>query len=193
MPSLMNRNPCLLTVLLLLAALGVDVHAAAEAGEGGGLVSMLAKLLNFAALAGLLAYFLKSPLVAYLASRSTQIRQDLVTAAQQRAAASAQLAEIEQKMRALPGELEALKQRGAEDVRAERERISATAAAERERLLGQTRREIESRLRIAKRELTAHAADLAVAVARRRIEQSITPDDHLRLVDRYAAQLGEAR
>ena len=96
-------------------------------------------------------------------------------------------------MRALPGELEALKQRGAEDVRAERERISATAAAERERLLDQTRREIESRLRIAKRELTAHAAELAVAVARRRIEQSITPDDHLRLVDRYAAQLGEAR
>lgn len=189
----MNRMPRVLTALIVLGALGADVHAAAETAEGGGLVSMIAKLLNFALLAGVLVYFLKSPLMAYLASRSTRIRQDLVTAAQQRAAAAAQLAEIEQKMRALPAELEALTERGAEDVRAERERIASAAAAERERLLQQTRREIESRLRFAKRELTAHAAELAVAVARRRIEQSITPDDQLRLLDRYAAQLGEVR
>jgi F-type H+-transporting ATPase subunit b len=180
-------------VLVLVFCFGADVDAAAEGAEGGGIVSMIAKLLNFAVLAGLLVYFLKSPLMAYLASRSTQIRQALVTAADLKATASAQLAEIEQKIRALPDELEALKRRGAEDVEAEKARIARTAAVERERLLEQTRREIESRLRVATRELTAHVADLAVAVARRRIEQSITPDDQLRLVDRYAAQLREAR
>ncbi len=192
MLSSMTRIPCVFTALLVLA-LGADVHAAAQAGEGGGLVSMIAKLVNFAILAGLLAYFLKSPLMAYLAARITQIRQDLVTASQQRAAAGAQLAQIAQRMRALPAELEALKQRGAEDVQAERTRIASAAAAERERLLAQTRREIESRLRIAKRELAAHTAELAVTVARRRIEQSITAADQLRLLDRYATQLGEGR
>jgi F0F1-type ATP synthase membrane subunit b/b' len=49
------------------------------------------------------------------------------------------------------------------------------------------------RLRIARRELTEHAAFLAVGVAEQRIRRSITPDDQLRLVDRYASQLKEAR
>lgn len=178
---------------LLVSLLAGDVHAAAEGAAEGGVLSMVAKLVNFALLVGVLAYFLKSPLVAYLASRSTQIRQDLVTAAEMRATAAAHLAEIERKMHALPGELESLKRRGAEDVEAEKARIARAAALERERLLEHARREIDGRLRTAKRDLTAHAADLAVGIARRRIEQSMTPDDQLRLVDRYAAQLREAR
>lgn len=183
----------LLTLLLVGLVLTGDLQAAAEGGEGGGLMETIAKLANFAILAGVLVYFLKSPIAAYLASRSTQIRQDLVTAADMRNAASTQLAEIEQKLKALPAELEALKARGAEDLKAERERIAHAAAAERDRLLDHTRREIESRLRIARRDLAAYAAELATQVARTRIERTITPEDHLRLVDRYAAQLKEAR
>src|SRR5690606_13800951 len=129
----------------------------------------------------------------YLASRSTQIRQDLVTAAEMKASASAQLAEIDKKMQALPAELEALRRQGAEDVKAEQARITQAAAEERERLLEQTRREIEMRLRIARRELTEYAAHLAVQVAETRIRHTITPDDQIRLVDRYASQLQEAR
>jgi F0F1-type ATP synthase membrane subunit b/b' len=110
-----------------------------------------------------------------------------------RAAASAQLAEIEKKMQALPAELETLRRQGAEDIRAEQARITQAAADERTRLLEQTRREIDMRLRIARRELTEHAAHLAVQVAETRIRRTITPDDQIRLVDRYASQLTEAR
>lgn len=151
------------------------------------------RLANFAILAGTLVYFLRTPIANYLASRSAQIRQDLVTAADMRAAATAQLAEIESRLKALPAELEALKRQGAEDVQAERARIERAAAEERTRLLEQTRREIDMRLRIARRELTEHAARLAVQVAETRIRRSITPEDQLRLVDRYASQLREAR
>jgi F0F1-type ATP synthase membrane subunit b/b' len=49
------------------------------------------------------------------------------------------------------------------------------------------------RLRIARRELTEHAAQLAVQVAHDRIQRTITPEDQLRLVDRYTTQLREAR
>jgi F0F1-type ATP synthase membrane subunit b/b' len=45
------------------------------------------------------------------------------------------------------------------------------------------------RMRIARRELTEHAAALAVDVAEVRIRRTITPDDQMRLVDRYATQL----
>jgi F-type H+-transporting ATPase subunit b len=169
--------------------------AAQEAGqghesEGGGWLPVVAKAFNFAVLAGVLVYFLKSPLVSYMDGRIRKVREDLVSAAETRETASRQLAEIDAKLKALPGEIEQLKVRGAEDLAAERARIEAAAEAERQRLLEQTRREIEMRLQVARRELVEHAADLAVRVASTRIQQTITPDDQARLVDRYAAQIG---
>jgi F-type H+-transporting ATPase subunit b len=164
-----------------------------EHAEGNPVLELVARLVNFGILVGALAYLLRSPIAGYLASRSTQIRQELVTASEMRAAASAQLTEIERKMQALPAELEALRKQGAEDVKAEQARIAQAAARERERLLEQTRREIDMRLRVARRELTEHAAHLAVQVAEQRIRRTITPDDQIRLVDRYASQLKEAR
>jgi F-type H+-transporting ATPase subunit b len=169
--------------------------AAKEAEQGGeahkgGWLAVIAKTVNFAILAGVLVYFLKTPLLGYLDSRITKVREDLVTAAQTREAATRQLAEIEARLGALPAELETLKARGAEEIAAERARIERAAEAERQRLLEHTRREIEMRLRVARRDLVAHAADLAVQIASTRIRRSITPDDQARLIDRYAAQLG---
>jgi F-type H+-transporting ATPase subunit b len=171
-----------------------DAHEDEHAAEGDhGIMDSVWRLANFGILAFLLVHFLKAPIAAYLASRSTQIRQDLVTAADMRSTATSQLAEIDKRMQALPGELDALKRQGAEDVKAEQARITKAAEDERVRLLDQTRREIDMRLRIARRELTEHAARLAVSVAETRIKRSITPDDQVRLVDRYASQLKEAR
>jgi F-type H+-transporting ATPase subunit b len=169
------------------------VVAEGEHAEGNPVVETIARLVNFGILVGALVYLLRSPIAAYLASRSTQIRQELVSASEMRAAASGQLAEIERKMQALPAELESLRKQGAEDVKAEQARIAQAATQERTRLLEQTRREIEMRLRIARRELTEHAAQLAVQVAEQRIRHSITPDDQIRLVDRYASQLREVQ
>ncbi|HTL43702.1 MAG TPA: hypothetical protein VL262_05135 [Vicinamibacterales bacterium] len=161
-----------------------------EEAAGGGWMPVIAKAFNFAILAGVLVYFLKAPLLAYLDSRITRVREDLVTAAETREAASRQLAEIDARLKQLPAEIEHLEARGAEDLAAERARIEAAAEAERRRLLEHTRREIDMRVQVARRELVEHAATLAVQVASSRIEQTITADDQARLVDRYAAQLG---
>lgn len=163
--------------------------AFAAAGGDLSLGAHIARLANFAILVGVLYYFLKGPIVTYLNNRHTEIRQDLVTASEMRAAASAQLAGIQQRMLTLPAELEALRRQGAEDVAAEQARIAEAAAAERERLLETTRREIAMQLRLAQRELTEHAASLAIAIAGERLRRTITPDDQLRLLDRYTAQL----
>jgi F0F1-type ATP synthase membrane subunit b/b' len=121
------------------------------------------------------------------------VREYLVKAAAMREDATRQLAEIEAKLKALPGELEALKQRGAAEIIAERARIEQAAEVERQRLLEHTRREIDMRLRIARRQLVEFGAALAVSVASERIKRSITPADQARLVDRYTAQLAGAR
>jgi F-type H+-transporting ATPase subunit b len=165
--------------------------AQGEEAHDEGWLPVIAKTVNFAILAGVLVYFLKTPLTEYLSSRIVKVRQDLVTAAETREAATRQLSDIHAKLAALPGELDALKQRGADEIAAERVRIQQAAEAERQRLLEHARREIDMRLRVARRELLDHAATLAVAVASERIKRSITPDDQARLVERYTSQLAE--
>lgn len=167
-------------------------HAAQEehpAEEHGMLSALLWPTANFIILAGGLYWFLRPPIKAYLADRHESIRKDLVEAANVKAAAAAELAEIDRKLQALPGELEALRRRGAEEIAAEEQRISAMAAAERDRLLEQTRREIELQVRLAKRELVEHAANLSVQLAGERIQKTMTPADQDRLVDRYLSQV----
>lgn len=174
-------------------ALGVLVFAptpALAATAEGGVMETVAKLFNFAVLAGILVYYLRRPIANYLVDRSQQIRQALVEASATRARASGDLESIQSRLAALPVELEALKARGAEEVQAEQARIRTLAAAERERVLAETRREIDQQYRLARRALVQETADQAATVARARIERDITPADQARLIDRYMTQVG---
>ena len=174
-------------------------HAQPAEGEhhdesiGGMILGMGWPVANFIIFVGVLYYFFNKPFSEYLSGRSSTIRKDLVEAAALKSTATAQLASIEQKLQALPGELSALRTRGAEDIKAEEQRIAAQAAADRERLLEQTRREIELQVRLAKKEILDHAADLSVQLATERIRKEVTPADQDRLVDRYLTQVKEQR
>jgi F-type H+-transporting ATPase subunit b len=168
-------------------------HAAAAGHEEGSpIVGMIARLFNFTILAGTLVYFLRTPIATYLRDRGTQIRGDLVKAADMRTSATAQLAAIDKKMAVLPAELDALRKTGAEELTAEESRMRRAAESERTRLLDQARREIDAQLKVAQRQLLAHTADLAVAIASKRVKATITAADQARLVDRYLGQLGRA-
>jgi len=164
-------------------------HAGAE--EHGGLSGLLWPVANFVVLLVLLNKFMRAPITDYLAGRSSQIRKDLVEAAELNKTATAQLADVDRKLQALPGELDALKTRGAEEIVAEEERIASAAAADRARLLTQTRREIEVRLQAAQRELSDHAATLALQLAEQKLAREMTAADHARLVTRYVDQVKE--
>jgi F-type H+-transporting ATPase subunit b len=173
-----------------------DAHGEAEAHEvslAAMLKSMMWPTINFIIFVGILYYLLNKPFAEYLAGRSATIRRDLVDAAALRDNATAQLAAIDQKLQALPGELTTLRTRGAEDIKAEEQRIAAAAAADRERLLEQTRREIDLQVRLAKKEILEHAADLSVQLATDRIKKEVTPADQDRLVDRYLSQVKEKK
>jgi len=58
-------------------------------------------------------------------------------------------------------------------------------------VLERTRREIDLQVRVAHRDLVEHAADLAVSLARTRLERSMTADDQTRLVERYTTEVGQ--
>jgi F-type H+-transporting ATPase subunit b len=168
-------------------------HAAQSEHAGGGhqasITDLFWPVVNFAILCWVLYYFLRAPLSSYLKDRDETIRKDLVDAAAIKSAATAQLEEIDRKLKALPGEIEAARARGRAEIAAEQQRISQQAAGERDRLLEQSRRDIDLQVRLAKRELTEHAADLALQLAGDRIGKETTPADHARLVDRYLEQV----
>lgn len=172
------------------AAPPAEHGAAAEAGEHEeGWMGTVAKAFNFALLAGILVYFLKAPIVQYLSTRGETIRRDLVEAKAVRSTAETQLGAVRSRLAALPAELDSLRARGREELAQERERLTKATAREREHLLDRTRREIDLQSRMARRALTVHAAELTTALARTRIEQSMTAQDQMRLVDRYTADV----
>jgi F-type H+-transporting ATPase subunit b len=176
------------------AAEQVGKEAAAEhaaGGEGGheSPWALPARIFNFAILAGGLFYLLRSPLAGYLTQMGIQVRSELTSAANLRKEAAAQLVAVEAKMQALPGEIEALKRRGAEEIAAEEGRIAGLAEAERQRLLEQATREIGMQLRIAERDLKQRAGELAVELATARVKRTITTADHERLVNQYVSQV----
>jgi len=169
-------------------------QAEAERGKGGHEAAspwaLVGRLFNFAILAGGLVYLLKSRFADYLRNRAVRIRSDLAKAKEMREEASAQLASIEERLKALPSELEALKRRGAAEVAAEQARMRAATEAERQRMIGQARREVDAQVRNAERMLLKRAGELAVNVASERVRRTITDADQARLVDRYLVQVG---
>jgi F-type H+-transporting ATPase subunit b len=177
-------------ILLLMAAPGL-VQAAADAAEEGhdSWMPTIAKIVNFAALAGILVYFLRSPIAGYLRTRGETIRKDLVEAASLRSSAEQQLTGMRTRLAQLPAELDELKRRGQEELAAERVRMKDATAREREKLLQRTRRDIDLQFRLARRALLEHTAELAMSLARERVERNITSDDHRRLIERYAAEV----
>jgi F-type H+-transporting ATPase subunit b len=177
------------TLLLTVAVTPALMAAGGEGGHEESIWPMAGKIFNFAVLAGVVYYFGRKPVAGYLANRKQQVRSDLVAAEEMKKTASAQIAEMDAKLAALPAELEALKTRGQQEIAAEQQRLRQLADAERTRLLDQATREIEQKTRIAQRELVEHAANLAVDVARTRIKDQITDDDQARLVDRYLAEV----
>ena len=187
-----------LGVVTLQAAAGqpveTDVEPAAEEhgeaeAEHESIWETVARLVNFAVLAGGLFVVLRTPLVTYLRDRGGQVRQDLETARLTTTDAEQQLVAIEEQLQALPTELEALKERGRNEVAAEEVRMRESTEAARQRLVDQSRREMDLQLRVAKRDLTHRAAKLAVAVASRRIQEHLDDADQLRLIDRYVEQV----
>ena len=189
----LKRKVLFLLLFSAIPAFAQDHAAEAEHAAPHSVTDMILAMgwpvANFIVFVGILYYFLNKPFRDYLAGRSSTIRKDLVEAAELKAAATAQLATIEQKLQALPGELDALRQRGASEIAAEQQRIAAAATADRDRLLEQTRREIDLQVRLAKKEILEHAADLSVQLATARIKKEVTPADQDRLVDRYLQQV----
>jgi F-type H+-transporting ATPase subunit b len=175
-----------------LAAMGV---AAAEEGgaHGGGSFDLVARVVNFAVLVGVIVYLLRKPLAQYLEAKSEQIRQELAEAARKREQARADRDAASARLTGIERDVAELRARAVEEAEAERARILSAAELEASRIRELARKEIATELEVARRRLKAEATELAVDLARRKLEQAVNERDRDLLFERSLEALKESR
>src|SRR6266568_7821032 len=147
----------------------------------------LAVVLNFAIVAGLIAWFSKKNLPAMFRSRTASIQKSLEEARKASEDANRRLSEIESRLARLDDEIAEMRGASDREAAAEEQRIKAAAEEDARRIVESATQEIAAATKAATRELTAYAADLAVTLASKQIRVD-TPTDQA-LVRRFGQQL----
>lgn len=163
--------------------------AGSEQEEKGSGRELFYKCVNFALLAGALAYFLRKPLASFLADRSASIRRSLEEGIKALRNSQTQIETVEEKLRRLEGEIAALKASAAEEMEAERLRLQKAADDEAERILQAARAQTEAAIRAAKLELKSYAADQAVQLAEEIVRQRLDEAGKEKLVSQFIEKL----
>ncbi len=152
---------------------------AAEAGGG----SELPKIVNFTILAAILVLALRKPLAAWLGARAQQIREQLADARADREEAARARELARSRTASLDDEVEAARRRIAESAAEEGRRIVAAAETQARKITAAAEAELQQEVRRAERRLAADAARLAARLARSRVENSLSDEDHERLLN----------
>lgn len=146
-------------------------------------------ILNFAIIAGLVAWALKKNLPAAFRTRTETIRKSMDEARRASEDANCRLAEIEGRLSKLDSEISTMKNKADADAAAEEERIRVSAEEDGRKIIASAEQEIEAVAKIARRDLKAYAAELAIALAEKRI--AVDPKTDEALVNRFVDQLGK--
>jgi len=147
----------------------------------------LAVMLNFAIVAGLIAWFSKKNLPGMFRSRTASIQKSLEEARRASEDANRRLSEIEARLGRLDDEINEMRSASEKEAAAEEERIKAAASEDARRIAESAGQEIEAAAKAARRELTAYAAELAVTLASKQIRVDAPTDQAL--VRRFGQQL----
>jgi len=134
--------------------------------------------INFLIIAGVIVWISSKNLPAFLRNRTAMIQKAMEEARQASAEANRRLAEIESRLSKLDVEI------GEMRAAAEKE---AAAEEDARKIVESVGQEVATAVRTARRELTAYAADLAVALAKKSIHIDSATDQTL--VQHFARQL----
>lgn len=157
------------------------------------LLPTIAKLVNLLLFVGLMVYFLRRPIIGAFQGRQESIRQELMRAEEERAAAEARLQEVEGRLARLDTEVEAIRANAQREATEERARVERATEAEIKKIREQARREIESAGKAARAELRTFTAEQSVKLAEEMIRRDIRPEDDAHLTSEYVEELGGVR
>jgi F-type H+-transporting ATPase subunit b len=175
--------------LILLAGLAALVPAAraAEQGEAGNLNGW--KWANFVVLAGGLGYLIGKNAGPFFATRSQQIRKDMVEAGVERQEADARVAGVERRLANLESEIAGLRAEAQKEAQAETSRMAQQTTLEMAKIQAQAEQEIASAAKAARTDLKRYSAQLAVGLAEGKIRERMTPAVEDALVEGFVHDL----
>jgi len=157
------------------------------------LLPTIAKLFNLLLFVGVMFYFLRRPIKEAFRARQQSIRDELMRAEEERAAAEARLEEVEGRLARLDTEVEAIRAQAQREAAEERARIERATEEEMRKIREQARREIESAAKAARSGLRAFTAEQSVQLAEQMIRRDIRPEDDANLAREYVEELGGVR
>jgi len=148
----------------------------------------LCVLSNFIVIAAVIFWASRKYLPGMFSARTAAIQKAMQEAQKASEEARRRLAEIESRLMKLDVEIGMMRDAAEKDGAAEEARIQAAAQADARKMVESAQLEIAAAAKAARRDLTAYAADLAVALAQKQIRVDAATDQAL--VRNFAGELG---
>lgn len=148
---------------------------------------MLSVFFNFAVVAILIVWAGAKFLPGVFSARTKAIQKAMQEAQKASEEARRKLAEIESRLMKLDVEIGMMRDAAEKEAAGEEARIHAAAEEDKRKIVESAQQEIAAAAKAARRELTAYAADLAVALAKKQIRVDAATDEAL--VRNFAGQL----
>jgi len=149
----------------------------------------LCLVLNFAVIFFFMFRLLRKILPGYFSGRTSAIQKGIEEARKMSEDARSRLSDVEGRLSRLDAEIAGMQREADENARAEEQRLLAAGEEERRRIVSSAEQEIEMAANSARRELKAHAAELAVQLAEKKIRVSQDTDEAL--VRAFTTQMGK--
>jgi F-type H+-transporting ATPase subunit b len=140
------------------------------------------KFLNLAIFTAAGVFVLRKPIGQALQARREAIKQELLTAQQERERALAQVADADSRLSRLHEDVRAVHKQADEEAKSERERLAAGTAREMEKLKQQSQREIATAGKLARKELRQFLAQRSIELARESVRNQMRPEDDTALI-----------
>jgi F-type H+-transporting ATPase subunit b len=147
-------------------------------------------LLNFFVVAVLIIWLARKSLPGMLSARTAAIQKSMREAQKASEEARSRLAEIENRLMRLDGEIGMMRNAAEKEAEAEAVRIHAAAQEDVQKVVEGAQQEIVSAAKAARRQLTIYAADLAVGLAQKQIHIDAAADQVL--LRNFAGELGSS-
>ena len=147
------------------------------------------QIMNFGALLFLLVKFGGPPVAKALAARHQQIKSDLASAAETRAAAQARFEQQEKRLASLEQEIATIAASIKQEAEAEKARLIALSEERARRIREESEFIIEQQVKQAEEDLRREVAAAAVALAEKIIRLQMGPGDQQRMIDSFVGDI----
>jgi len=184
-----RRHHVLATLLLLLFFFVLGAQAAEEGGAAAGQAKEIFKWINFAIVAGLIAWVFLKLTPPFFRKNADTISSAITKATAAKAEADRQLREAEEKLATLEQQVAQLRSIAQREASAEADRLHNIAQIDAQKISVAASAEIEAAERAARLELKAIAANLAVAGAESLLAEQLTPQAQESLVTAFLKSL----